>query len=182
MGHACMHHAQNNHAWDVVIMTLKDVLSPKDMEHLKGHWDEEGMRPGFHRLDEAVYDTWKALFVGGTRDNIIMHGVSGGFQEEEITECEVFPKHFNPEESDDDCDVVAGCPFYLASQMMSTYFEWLHLHPKEEAIFEQGFMVSFSLSSLSLFVKALLRLEALQKYSRIHTMEDGNGWRSTLGH
>ena len=101
-----MHHAQNHDMWNVVIMTLEDVLSPQDMEHLEGHWDEGRVRSGFHCLDEDVYDIWRLSFVGSACYNIIMHGISGRFPKEEVTECKMFPKHINPDDSDDNHDVV----------------------------------------------------------------------------
>ena len=56
----------------------------------------------------------------------------------------VFPEHYDPDESDEDEDLVSGHQYYLAYQMMSAYYHWLRLHPAAEAVFLHGFMVCAS--------------------------------------
>jgi hypothetical protein len=59
-----------------------------------------------------------------------------------MSERAVFSEDHDPDESDDDTDLVSGRQYYLACQMMSAYYHWLRLHPAEGAVFMSGFMVS----------------------------------------
>lgn len=145
MDFARTHHFTNPYWWGNVIEALDHVLTYDDMKKLVTRSDDNEVREGFERLDRDVYHTWKASFVGSDRYHMIACGVSGRFQHEE-RERHAYPgdDDFDPDESDDDADVMSGHQYYLAYQMMSAYYHWLRLHPAAEAVFMHGFMVSAS--------------------------------------
>ncbi len=77
-------------------------------------------------------------FVGINQYHLILRGVSGQFHHEEVFEHDPFPEDHNPDELDDDADLISGHQYYLAYQMMSAYYHWLWLHPAAEAVFMLG--------------------------------------------
>ena len=142
MNFARTHRSNDPVGWDDVIEALLQILTHKDMKRIVTRSDENVVREGFERLDRDIYHTWKASFVGIDRYHAILHGVSGRFSHEEVLESATYPEDHDPEASDDDADLVSGHQYYLTYQMMSAYYQWLRLHPTEETIFMNGFMVS----------------------------------------
>ncbi len=142
MDFARTHHSNDPIGWDDVIEALNQILNYTDMKRLVTRSNDNEVREGFERLDRDVYHTWKASFVGICRYHIILRGVSGRFHHEEMSERAVFSEDHDPDELDDDTDLVSGRQYYLAYQMMSAYYHWLRLHPAEGAVFMSGFMVS----------------------------------------
>jgi hypothetical protein len=194
MDYARTHHSSNHIEWNDVIKALGEMLTHRDMRWLVTQSNDNKVRKGFDRHDQDVYHTWKASFIRINRYHLIMRGVSGWFHEEEVFKRDVYPENYDPDESDDDADLVLGRMYYLAYQMMSAYHHWLCLHPEEEAVFMQGFMVSASRClysprdsesnspSYSLFIETLQLLEGLQGCLKIHAMGSGIGWGSIWLH
>ncbi len=96
--------------------------------------DDIEVRGGFEHLDRVVSHIWKASFIGIGWYHLILRGVSGRHQFEHA----VFPEDHDPDESDDDADLISGHQYYLTYQMMSAYYHWLWLHPAVEAVFMCG--------------------------------------------
>jgi hypothetical protein len=145
MDFARTHRSTDSIGWDNVIDALNQVLTFNDMKKIVTRSNASEVREGFEEpLDRDVFHTWKASFVGIFRYHVIPRGVSGRFHHEEVFERPVFPEHYDPDESDEDEDLVSGHQYYLVYQMMSAYYHWLRLHPAAEAVFMRGFVVSAS--------------------------------------
>jgi hypothetical protein len=95
------------------------------MKHLMTRGDDDKVRSGFHCLVCNVYHTWRVSFVGTECYFIIMHGISGQFHHEEVTEHDA--EHYDRDVSDNNADIILGHHFYLVAQMLSTYNDWLCL-------------------------------------------------------
>jgi hypothetical protein len=139
------HRSTDPDGWYDVIVALNQILTYDDMKRLVTRSDDNEVRDGFERLDRDVYHTWKSSFIGIGQYHMIACGVSERFQHEE-RERHAHPgdNDFDPDELDDDVDIISGRRYYLAYQVMSTYYHWLRLHPAAEAVFMHGFMVSAS--------------------------------------
>ena len=79
-------------------------------------------------------------------------------------ERDAYPEDHDPDESDNDANLIFGHQYYLEYQMMSAHYHWLWLHPAAEAVFMRGLMVSAFIifcichvrMNLNLFCKVVL--------------------------
>jgi hypothetical protein len=94
----------------------------------------------FDQCDEDVYDTWKRSSVGILKFHRILCGVSGRFEHKERFWHPIFDEIYDPDESDDDTDIVSARPHLLACHQWNAYFEWLCLNEENSAA-DHRFMV-----------------------------------------